>query len=139
MTHASKTMMALVGVGGLLLATSRCGPDVLVGVSGLEIVPDSAEAGQLVSFTFKLTVVPAQGFTLIARIDGNEQTRLVLYAAEDGPFTIDIGDAADLIAAYGLGTHEGAVEVRLDEGARTATGVRTFVLRTPPPPLAGAE
>ena len=121
-------------LGGLLLAAAACEPDLHVSVTGLEISPNPAHAGEAVSFSFDLVVVPEQGFTLIILIDGTEHTRITRFAAEDGPVAIDVGDAAGLIAAYGLGNHDAAIEVRLDHGARTATARRTFTLEEPLPP-----
>lgn len=86
------------------------------------------------SFSFTLTVIPEQGCTVIALIDGTERTRARRFEAVDGPFVIDVGDAGDLISQYGLGMHLGAVEVRLDDQSRTATANRTFVLQEPSPP-----
>jgi hypothetical protein len=125
---------ASVWLGGLLLTTAACEPDLHVSVTRLEVSPNPAHAGEPVSFSFDLTVIPEQGFTLIVRIDGIEHTRITRFAAEDGPFTIDAGDAADLIASYGLGNHDAVIEVRLDDGASTATAARTFTLEEPPPP-----
>jgi hypothetical protein len=61
------------------------------------------------------------------------------FEAIDGPVTFSGGDAGDLIATYGLGTHDGVVVVRLDDGGRSATASHTFVLQATPPPPAPAQ
>jgi hypothetical protein len=119
---------------GLVLTAPYCGPDLRLAATDLEISPNPAQAGDAVSFSFTLTVIPEQGYTVIALIDGTERTRVSGFESVDGPFVIDVGDAGDLISQYGLGTHLGAVEVRLQDQSRTATANRTFVLREPPPP-----
>ena len=55
------------------------------------------------------------------------------FEAIDAPLAISAGEAGDLIATYGLGTHEGAVVVRLDDGGRSTTASHTFVLEAPAP------
>jgi len=123
----------------LVLMAPGCGPDLRLAAAGLEIFPDPAQVGDSVSFSFTLTVIPEQGFTVRALIDGTEHTRISRFEGVDGPFVIAIGAAGDLISQYGLGTHLGAVEVRLDDQSRTATANRTFVLQEPPPPPAPVE
>jgi hypothetical protein len=68
-------------------------------------------------------------------IDGATHASEVRSELADGPFVINVGEAGDLILQYGTGTHEGAIEVRLKGGERTATASRTFVLAETPPPL----
>lgn len=117
----------------LVLAAPGCGPDLRLAATDLQISPNPAQPGDTVVFAFMLTVIPAQGFTVIARIDGTERARVSGFEAVDGPMVIVVGDAGALISQYGLGMHLGAVEVRLDDGARAATANRTFVLEESPP------
>ena len=126
---------ALAWVLGVILAASGCHPDLRLAATGLRVSPDPAQPGQTVSYSFTLTVIPAHDFTVVARIDGTEQARVTRFEAVDGPFVLDVGDAGDLIARYGLGMHVGAVEVRLEDRNRTTSASRTFELQATPPPL----
>lgn len=118
----------------LVLALPGCKPDLQLAATNLQVTPDPAQPGQAVTFTFHLTILPAQGYTVIAFIDEVEHTRVTGFSAHDGLFPVEVGAATDLIAQYGLGTHEGAVEVRLDDRNRSATAARTFTLEESPPP-----
>lgn len=124
----------LAGLAVLALSSSSCKTPVSLSASGLEVIPNPAHAGDSVSFLFALTVVPRQGFTITTRIDG------ILHRSESRNEQVDdlivqsMGDAADLIAVYGLGVHLAAVEVRLDNGVRTVSTSRTFELQDVPPP-----
>ncbi len=118
----------------VLLAALGCSDDFALSVTSLDISPSPAQAGDSVVFSFVLTVQPEQRFAVILRIDGTEHARTNRFEAIDEPVSFSAGDAGDLIATYGLGTHEGAVVVRLDDGGRSATASHTFVLQEPPPP-----
>jgi hypothetical protein len=120
---------------GLWLAPSACAPDVLLSAGNLEITPNPAQPGQVVSFSFTLTVVPAQVYSVIVLIDGAEHSRLTRSDAVDGPAVVAVADAAELISRYGAGVHTGAIEVRLHDQNRTAgTAARTFELQNAPAP-----
>jgi hypothetical protein len=113
---------------------SACG-DFQLSVRNLQISPDTALPGDSVVFAFALTVAPAQQFTLNVLIDGATHASEMHSELVDAPLVITVGEAGNLIAQYGTGQHEGAIEVRLRDGARTATARRTFVLAETPPPL----
>lgn len=108
---------------------SSCGPDILLSATNLDIAPDPARPGDAVSFVFRLTLIPGQRFTVSAMIDGERHTSVSGNDVSDGPFTVDVGDAGDLITRYGEGTHTGFVEVLLEDGGRSArTASRSFQL-----------
>jgi hypothetical protein len=119
--------------GGLLLCLSACTDDFRLAATNFQIVPNPAHPGDSVIFAFSLIVVPAQQFTVTALIDGSPHTSQVRTEAVAGPFVISVGAAADLMLQYGAGVHEGAIEVRLRDGGRTATTTHTFLLEEPPP------
>jgi len=113
----------------LVLAAAACTSDLLLAARELEIGPSPAQPGDTVTFVFQLTVIPAQSYTVIVLIDGTEHLRVTRVEAVNGPFESKLGDAADLIARYGVGTHTGDIEVRLNERSRIArTASREFVL-----------
>lgn len=116
------------------MALSACGPDLLLGVSNLQIAPDPAQPGDSVRFSFRLTLLPAHEYTVIAYINETEHTRVTGVGAFDGVIVVEMGDAADLITQYGTGVHEASIAVRLDDGNGAATAIRTFTLVEPPPP-----
>lgn len=117
-----------------MLAASSCGADLIVSAGNLDIVPNPAQQGQAVTFVFALTVFPAQTFTAVAVIDGEEYASVTRVAAVDSLFQIPVGDAGELIARFGLGTHIGYVAVRLDERGRAVrTADESFELQAPPP------
>jgi hypothetical protein len=100
----------------------------------LQISPNPAQPGEAVTFSFRLTVIPAQAYTVVALVDGTEHIQTDGFAAVDGPVSVEMGDASDLITRYGLGMHVGAVEVRLEDRNRTTSANRTFELQEAPPP-----
>ncbi|MBI4419262.1 MAG: hypothetical protein HY560_00405 [Gemmatimonadetes bacterium] len=117
----------------LVLAAAACS-DLLLAARELEIGPNPAQPGDTVTFVFQLTVVPAQSFTVIVLIDETEHTRVTRDELANGPFEIKVGDAADLIARYGVGTHTGNIEVQLNERNRiTGTQSREFTLEAASP------
>lgn len=117
----------------LLIGVPACA-DLFFSVRNLDISPSPARPGDTVTFVFYMGLVPAQSYTAIVLIDGAEHTRLTRTEAVDGPVVVEVGDAADLIARYGAGSHVGNVEVQLNERSRTArSGERTFVLEAATP------
>ena len=118
----------------VVLAALGCSDDFTLSITSLDISPSPAQAGDSVVVSFRLTVQPEQGFAIIMQIDGTEHVRINRFEAIDEPVALSIGDAGDLIATYGLGTHDGSVVIRLDDGGRSSTATRTFVLQEPPPP-----
>lgn len=118
----------------LPVTAMACTPDLLLSAGQLEIGPNPAQPGDTVSFVFQLTIVPAQSYTVIALIDGMEHQRATRTETINGPFETKVGDAADLIARYGPGTHTGGIEVQLHERNRIArTASRQFVLESATP------
>ena len=108
--------------------------DLFLRARELEISPNPAQTGDTVSFVFRLSVIPEQDYTILAFIDSTEHVSAAGFEAVDGPFVLKVGAADDLIAQYGLGTHTGYVEVRLNARDRTArTANASFELRVPPP------
>jgi hypothetical protein len=99
---------------GLAFAVPGCG-DFFISATGLEVSPLPARPGQEVFFVFNLALVPAQSFTVIGFVNGTEQARETRVEAYDGAFVLSVGDAADLIATFGVGTHNAHVEVQLNE------------------------
>ncbi len=128
MTHARNACLVV------LLAALGCNDDFALSITSLDISPSPAQTGDSVVFSFNLTVQPEQRFAVILRIDGTEHARMNRFEAIDEPVSLSAGDAGDLIATYGLGTHEGVVVIRLDDGGRSTTASHTFVLQEPPPP-----
>jgi hypothetical protein len=51
-------------------------------------------------------------------IDGTAYASQTRTARFDGPFEFVLGPAADLIAAFGRGTHSARLDLRVNEGAR---------------------
>ena len=134
MTATAVTRAVLGCAAALTLGVAACG-DFALSARNLQISPDTAYPGDSVVFAFELIVFPAQQFTIAALIDGATHLTEVRTEQAAGPVVINAGDAADLIGQYGVGTHEGAIEVRLQSGERTATASHTFVLQPTPPPL----
>jgi hypothetical protein len=126
---------ALGWAGAVVLGFAACTHDFQVSARNLQISPDTALPGDSVTFAFDLIVVPAQEFTINVLIDGTTDTSETRVELAQGPYVFNVGDAGDLILQYGSGTHEGAIEVRLKDGGRTATASRTFVLEETAPPL----
>lgn len=118
----SKALRAFVAVG--LVAIGACFSDLHLSASNLEIGPNPAVPGDLVVASVLVIVNPLQRHTIILTIDGAEHFRATSNEAPALPFLITLGDAADLIATYGPGTHSARVEVRAEEAnevARTQT------------------
>lgn len=99
-------------------AGCKVGDDVAYSVGVLDIVPNPAQQGDVVSFNFNLVVVPERNFTLTAFIDDTEHASQARQEQYAGPFEFVIGDAADLIAEYGVGTHSARVVLRIQEDNR---------------------
>ena len=116
------------------LVASGCA-DLFLRARDLEISPNPAQAGDSVSFVFRLSVIPEQDYTIVAFIDSTEHVSAAGFEAVDGPFVLTVGAADDLIAQYGLGIHTGHVEVRVPARDRMAgTAGVSFELRMAPPP-----
>ena len=113
-TIAALTMPALPG----------CGGDFHLSASTLDIGPNPAVAGETVVASFFMNLLPTQNHTIVVIIDDEEHLRLESNEPPPIPVVLQLGDAADLIATYGLGDHEVYIQVHArDEAARTQTVV----------------
>jgi hypothetical protein len=116
-----------------VLAFTAC-DDFHLSASDLDIGPDPAVPGDVVVASFVLSLVPIQPHTIILSIDDTEHLRVTSNERPPIPYVIALGDAADLIAAYGTGTHTARVEVRAEEKGETArTQSVAFELQQPVP------
>jgi hypothetical protein len=113
---ARKCVLTLVL--GIVLSMLAC-TEFFLSATSLQVSPVAAQPGEEVFFVFNLTLVPAQSFTVIGFVNGEEQARETRNESYDGGFVLPIGDAADLIAAFGVGTHVAHVEVQLNESDRS--------------------
>lgn len=104
-----------------LLALTACN-NFHISTSDMVISPNPAVPGNAVVATFVLNLVPQQSHTMIVVIDDTEHLRLTSTDDTRAPITIQLGDAADLIARYGVGEHAAYVRVianASDEATRT--------------------
>ena len=102
--------------------------------SNLEVGPNPAVPGDQMVASFILLLAPVQRHTVVLTINGTEHSRITSNDAPLIPYVIQLGDAADLIAAYGTGTHSARVEVHAEEADETArTSSVSFELRTAAP------
>lgn len=118
MNIATRTL----GVAAILLAigAGACGNDLLLSVYDLDVGPSPAQPGDLVRATFRVDLIPFQSQAYVVRIDGEEHVRVTAEGRPAEPVVIELGDAADLIADYGLGAHAVQVEVHALEDGETA-------------------
>jgi hypothetical protein len=116
-----------------MLAFAAC-KDFHLSASNLDIGPDPAVPGDIVVASFFLGLVPVQRHTVIVMIDNEEHLRVTSNEAPPIPYEITLGDAADLIAEYGVGTHSVFIIVRAEEKGETArTRSVGFELQQPAP------
>lgn len=102
--------------------------------SDLEIGPDPAVPGDQMVATLIVILAPVQRHSVILTINDTEHSRVTSGDAPAIPYVISLGDAADLIATYGIGTHSARVEVHADEANESArTRSVTFELRDAAP------
>ena len=108
--------------------------DFQLSAFNLEIGPNPAEPGDMVVAAFNLVLTPRQPYTVIVTIDGEEHSRATHNDLPSFVQTIQLGDAADLIAAYGAGVHSARVEVVAEEKNESSrTQSRSFEVRPAPP------
>jgi len=122
-----------VGLCGVFLG---CGlvENLTLEAFGLQVSPTPAQEGDLVSFTFNLTVAASGPVSLSATIDGEEYSTDTAPSLYAGVFNWEIGDAADLIARFDLGEHTARVRVRDPSSGHSATTEQvTFTLVEPVP------
>jgi hypothetical protein len=123
--------VALIVVLGV---ATGCGEDFHLSVSNLEIGPDPAGPGDMVQATFLASMLPPQSHAVYVFIDGAEHTSLSFDEGPAIPVVLQLGDAADLIDAYGSGAHAAYVEVRVDGSGRSARSASVaFELEDPTP------
>jgi len=129
--RGSKTIR--VGALAVLLAATAC-KDFHLSASNLEIGPNPAVPGDVVVVSFFLSLVPVQRHTVRVMIDDVEHLAVTSTEQPAVPTLITLGDAADLIAAYGVGAHAVHIEVRAHDADRTArTQAIGFELRQATP------
>jgi hypothetical protein len=112
--------MLRVGAFAAVLAVTACLGGLTLSASGLQIAPNPASPGDVVVASFHLVLVPLQPHTVVVTIDNREHHRVTSSETPGQPFVITLGDAADLIAEYGAGSHVARVEVRAEEAGETA-------------------
>ena len=114
---------ALCGAAlAMLLATAACSDlgGLRLRASDLQIGPNPAVPGDQMVATLIVLLAPVQPHTVVLTINGTEHSRFASSDAPPIPYVIELGDAADLIAAYGTGTHSARVEVHAEEANETA-------------------
>jgi hypothetical protein len=124
------------GALAALLAMTACSDlgGLRLSASNLSIGPNPAVPGDQVVASFIVLLAPVQPHTVVLTINGTEHTRVSSSEAPPLPYVIQLGDAADLIAAYGTGTHSARAEVHAEESNETArTRSVSFELRDAAP------
>lgn len=122
------------GVFAAVLAITACFGDFHLSASNLEVGPNPAVPGDVVVASFLVMLSPIQQHTVRIMIDDTEHVAVTSTEQPPQPYVITLGDAADLIAAHGAGTHSMRVEVRAEESNRTArTKAASFELRQTAP------
>jgi hypothetical protein len=124
------------GVLATMLAVTACNEfgGLRLRASDLEIGPNPAVPGDQMVATLLVLLVPVQRHTVVLTINGVEHSRTTSSDEPPIPYVIQLGDAADLIAAYGTGTHSARVEVHAEEANETArTRSVTFELQAAAP------
>lgn len=121
------------GVFAAVLAITACS-EFHLSASHLEIGPNPAVPGDVVVTSFILSLVPIQRHTIRIMINDTEHVSVTSSEQPPVPYLITLGDAADLISAYGAGTHSARIEVRAEDADRTArTQSVSFELRQATP------
>jgi hypothetical protein len=120
-------MCVLALVTGLGIAGCR---DFHLSTSGFDLGPNPASPGDVVVVTFVLNLIPTQRHTIRVFIDDSEQMSVTRTDAPPVPVVLEIGDATDLIAKYGVGTRLVYVRVTADDsGNSTSTRSAGLELR----------
>ena len=116
--------------GALVLAFIAGCNSFHISTSNMAISPNPAVPGDAVIATFVLNLVPQQRHTIIVVIDDTEHLRVTSSDDTRAPITVQLGDAADLIAQYGTGEHSAYVRVIANESDEaTRTQAVSFELR----------
>ena len=120
--------LAAVLTISILLTTGiwSCGPRLFLSARNLEVFPATAVPGDTVSYTLFVTVVPSQEFAVVGMIDGIEHVSADVLGVYEAFYTLTIGGAAELIAAYGTGTHRARVEIRLKQSGKVVRSNEAF-------------
>lgn len=119
---------------GILPVALACNTALSFDIGALEVVPDTATAGEQVELRFFLLIAPARTVRLSALIDGDAYQIESATLNVNGTYKWPLGDAADMIARYGAGSHSAQVEVLDLEGNRSvSTALTTFQLVDPGP------
>ena len=132
--RCSKALRA--GALAIFLATIACSDlgSLRLRASDLEIGPNPAVPGDQVVATLIVLLAPVQPHTVVLTINGTEHSRISSSEAPPLPYVIQLGDAADLIATYGTGTHFARVEVHAEDANESAsTRSVSFELRDAAP------
>lgn len=103
----------------LAVASSGC-EEFLLSASNLDIGPNPAEPGELMVATVLVSMLPTQPHTIFFFVDGEEYLRVSSDDAPQIPVILDLGDAADMIAEFGVGVHSAHVVVRMDDQGESA-------------------
>lgn len=123
-----RTLLALAALAALLVAAA-CNSGRSLFATSLDIMPDTASPGDVVTFSFYLQAIPAHSLRITATVNGTSVVSGDFQGFHDGIFEINLGDAADLITRFGTGQHAGQVEVRsLEDGDIVYTPPVGFVL-----------
>lgn len=111
-------------------AASACESDPLLSATNLRIMPNPAQAGDVVTFVFDFTLVPEREYSVLTFIDDAPHFSQTRSEAVDGVLRVPAGDGADLIATYGLGMHTARVEILdVTRGATVETPTAQFELQ----------
>jgi hypothetical protein len=108
------------------LGTAGC-RDFHLSTTGIDIGPTPAHPGDTVVLSFVLNLVPTQRHTMKVFVDDTEHLSITSSELPAVPVIIELGDAADLITAYGTGQHVVYVRVEAHESGG-ATETRSAVL-----------
>ena len=124
------------GMGLLALALlTACGllEGFHLSASNLQVGPNPAVQGDDVLASVSVDITPIERHTIILTINDMEHLRVTSAQEPTRPLVLTLGDAADLIAEYGTGTHSARVEVVAEEKGRSArTQSYSFELRSAP-------
>jgi hypothetical protein len=113
----------------VMIVTAAC-RDFHLSMSGFDLGPSPASPGQTVVVSFVLNLVPSQRHTIRVFIDGAEHMSVTRTENPPAPVILELGDAADLIARYGVGVHVVYIETEAhDSGGATRTRSAGLELR----------
>jgi hypothetical protein len=110
------TMRAAMLVAAL--AMSACFGDLQLSASEPQIGPNPAVPGDVVVVSFFLQLAPMQRHTVRVMIDDAEHLSVTSSEQPAAPMLIPLGDAAELIAEYGVGAHSLHIVVHAEDADR---------------------